>query len=161
MGVSVAFNYDTWVALFPEFSASGNGTMPVPPDRAQMFFDMATGFFRNDGRGPVCIAEVQSRLLNLLVAHIAKIMVGPQGQAGLVGRISDAAEGSVHVAVEMPATMSAASAWFTQTQYGLMFWQLSAPYRMALYIPNDRDPVAAGTGFPGWAGFLGGQSWTP
>lgn len=160
MGVSVAFSYSAWVALFPEFASPG-GTTPVTSDQAQLYFGLATGFFRNDGGGPVRSAEVQTRLLNLLVAHIAKIMVGPQGQAGLVGRISDASEGSVHVGVEMPSNMSAASAWFTQTQYGLMFWQLSAVYRTGFYLPNDRNPAQAGTGFGGWPGYLGGQSWTP
>ena len=74
--------------------------------------------------------------LNLLVAHIATLLGhGPQGAArgGMVGRIASAGQGSVNVSMDMPATPDAA--WFMQTQFGAMYWTLTAPERTALYFP--------------------------
>ena len=159
MGVQVAFNYPAWVALFPEFASPG-GLTPVTEAQADNYFTMATSVHRNDGGGPVCDPAVQLMLLNYLTAHFAKLLAAPAGStaaAGLVGRISDAAEGSVHVAVELPANMPTSSAFFTQSTYGFVYWTASAPYRTMRYVANPRNPVNAGAGYAG--GYSGGSGW--
>lgn len=123
------------------------------PDMGQMFFDIATLFLDNtDGGSPIMIpgfGVVGSRctgspvrdiakrqlLLSLLVAHIATLHapVGGAAPSGLVGRISSAGEGSVNVSVDYPQTPGAE--WFTQTQWGAMFWQATAVYRLGRYYP--------------------------
>ena len=75
-------------------------------------------------------------LLNMLVAHIAKLN-GPNN-GGLVGRISNASEGSVSVAVDFNSPDTAA--WLNQTQYGAQFYASTASLRTMHYIPG-RQPV--------------------
>ena len=157
MGVIVAFDFAVWQAQFSEFAAM---TQP----QAQSYWNMATTIHRNDGGGPVSNAAIQTNLLNFLTAHIAKMFwVNPSGGAvttNLVGRISSAAEGSVNVQTELPATMPTSSAWFTMTQYGFLYWTASAPYRTARYIPNNQNPVNAGTFGSGNWGYGGdGSGW--
>lgn len=141
MGVSVAFDYAAWVATYPEF-----GYIAEP--QAAAYFDIATIYLRNDGTGPVQSAAIQSRLLNMLTAHIAKLSAPPPGGTqpdGTVGRISDATEGSVSVSTEFPMTEE--SAWFQQTQYGASYWQATTAYRRGMYIPGPKrvmNPPFAG-----------------
>jgi hypothetical protein len=157
MGVQVAFNYANWVALFPVFSPSGG--LPVSEQNANVYFQLACMIHANDGSGPVNSPGIQINLLNLLTAHFAQLMTTPAGAAQvtpLVGRISQAAEGSVSVTTELPTNMPMASGFFTQTQYGYMYWTASAPFRRFIYAPNNRNPVNAGLGFNG-GGYLGGD----
>jgi hypothetical protein len=78
-------------------------------------------------------------LLNMLTAHIAMMNSGitassvPNGGSSqLVGRISDATQGSVSVSADMgtagPAGGSAP--WYQQTKYGAAYWQATAGYRL-------------------------------
>ena len=139
MGVTVAFNYAQWIARYSEFTAV---TEPV----AQDYFNEATAYHRNDGGGPVPTAALQSTLLNMLTAHIAQLYLtaNNQAQSQLVGRISNATEGSVSVQVEMPANMPAVSAWFQQTKYGLSYWQATNGFRTARYRPMPYVVVGRG-----------------
>ena len=126
MGVMVTFDYATWIALFPEFTAT------VPEPLAQAYFDSATIYWRNDGTSPARTQAIQLNLLNWLTAHIAALFsadVNGNPSANLVGRVSSASEGSVSVSVEFPTTN--ANAWFLQTKYGAFFWQMTAGYRTA------------------------------
>lgn len=128
MGVTVAPNYSAWQALFPEFAN-------VSLDQYAMYFDMATQFCRNDGCGPVSKVEVQTRLLNLMTAHWAQLLAGNSTSGGaspLVGRISNASEGSVSVATENNYPPGTAQ-WFQQTKYGSAFWAGTSQYRSARY----------------------------
>lgn len=121
-------NYAAWSTLFPEFSN-------VSAPQYAMYFDLATQYCRNDGCGPVSTVAIQTRLLNLMTAHIAFIFAGDSrsdGASGLVGRINSATEGSVSVGAEMPGA-NANSAWYLQTKYGAAFWQATAVYRTARY----------------------------
>ena len=146
MGVVVTFDFASWALRFPEFAS-------LDPALAQLYFNEATAYHRNDGGGPVPTAALQTTYLNLLTAHIAKMNATIAGIApsGLVGRMSDAQEGSVRVAVEMPATMSAAAAWFTQTTYGFAYWEQTKGYRTARY--RARPQFVVGSRWPmvgGW-----------
>lgn len=83
---------------------------------------------------------LQSTLLNLLAAHIAQLLAPPANggvPSGIVGRINTATEGSVSVGADLPG-ITASSAWFAQTTYGLMFWQATAPWRTFRYVPGPQ-----------------------
>lgn len=137
MGAVATFDYPTWAARYPEFSA-------VSSALAQAYFGEATLYLANDGTGPVQDAGQQLALLNMLTAHIAALNAGTNGQPAspLVGRIAHASEGSVSVSTEMPA-MPGSAAWFMQTKYGLSYWQATAQYRTMRYVPG-RQPFAQG-----------------
>lgn len=147
MGVTVTFDYSAWALAFPEFSN-------VTQTQATMFWNEATIYCRNDGGGPVSNATTQSFLLNLLTAHIAFLRVGTAANPAspLVGRISQAAEGTVSVSTELP-TLPGAAAWYSQTQYGLSYWTAIAPYRTMRYLPNR------GRFGPGYGSLYGGSSY--
>src|SRR5712691_5301202 len=135
MGVTVAFNYAQWIARYPEFAASVN------TDLATAYFNEATIYHANDGSGPVTTAAIQSTLLNMLTAHIAQRYAAQGGQVAspLVGRISNASEGSVSVQTEYADATPGTMAWYVQTKYGADYWQASAPYRTMRYrAPQPR-----------------------
>lgn len=156
MGVIVTFDYPTWVQLFPNFAY-------ITQPQAQLYFGIATQLHRNDGGGPVTDNQTQSNLLNLLTAHIAQLFApAPNGTTGrdasIVGRITNASEGSVSVATEMPMPTNPSSAWFLQTQYGALYWTASAPFRTMRYIPgrpkpNNPWPIYGTMWGSGWGGF--------
>lgn len=132
MGVKIDFSVTNFKAAYPQFATLSDtqivqGALPV-----------AELYCRNDGGGPVSTAETQTTLLNLMVAHICQLMYGANGQqpAGIVGRISDASEGSVSVSAEFPMTPT--NAWFMQTPFGAAFWQATAAYRTMRYVPGPR-----------------------
>lgn len=132
MGVQVTFNYATWAQAFPQFSSLSedqvvNGALPL-----------AELYCRNDGGGPVSSSAVQTNLLNLMVAHICQLLYGVNGQgpSGIVGRITDATEGSVSVSADFPSTPS--NAWFLQTPFGAAFWQATAVYRTMRFMPGPQ-----------------------
>jgi len=127
MGVVVQFDYNAWIARYPEFST-------VPSNTATMYFNEATLYVRNDGGGPVADSNTQLTLLNMVTAHIACMNFGVGGQAPspLVGRVSTASEGSVSIGVTadyQPGTPQ----WFVSTKYGAAYWAASAQYRTMRY----------------------------
>lgn len=156
MGVIVAFNYTTWVQLFPQFAY-------VPQPVVTEFFNLATSFHRNDGGGPVSSSQMQTSCLNLVLAHLLQLF-GPKadgtGQpnrdANVVGRITNASEGSVSVATELAAGQNQNASFWTQTQYGEAYWALTAPFRTMRYILAPPKPVNPwpifGSGPGGWWG---------
>lgn len=142
-GAVVSFNYEAWIALYPEFKC-------VTQPQAQQYFAVATIYHRNDGYGPVTKPEVQAQLLNMMTAHIAKLFGGAGGiPSGLVGRIAHASEGSVSVEADM-GPVTANQAWFLQTPYGAMYWQATAAYRTFRYRPDPRALAYLGVPFTGW-----------
>lgn len=143
MGVVVTFNYTNWAALFPQFSNLIQDQVTGP------ILTLAEQYNRNDGGGPVNDPCVATQLLNLMVAHVAQLLFGSTTQplSPLVGRISDASEGSVSLGTEFPTTPS--NAWFLQTQFGAAWWQLSLPFRLGRYIPKI-TPQRQVVGGPWW-----------
>jgi hypothetical protein len=129
MGI-VAFDLDGFRARYSEFSSVANDTLSA-------YFSEATIYLDNTDCSPVADLGIRSRLLNMLTAHIGALNSGINGQAasGLVGRISQATEGSVSVSAEM-ASPSGSSAWFMQTRYGAAYWQATAAYRTFHYLPG-------------------------
>lgn len=134
MAVAV-FDYDLWAARYPELAPSVSRAM------AAALFDEAGAYLDNTDVSIVADPVKRLRLLNMLVSHLAVLNVAVNGQApsGLVGRITNASEGSVSVATDI-GTMTNASAWFMQTRYGMSFWQATASLRTMRYIPG-RQPV--------------------
>jgi hypothetical protein len=135
MGVAVTITYASWVQIFPQFSVT------VPKAIFDGFlWPTAQQFCRNDGCGQVNNTVTQTTLLQLMLAHLAQLFFGSSGTAGsqpqspLVGRITDASEGSVSVSTEMQGTVN--SAWFYQTSFGAAFWQLALPFRLGRYFPK-------------------------
>lgn len=142
MGVIVAFDYAKWAARYPEFSAVNQAT-------AEEYFAEATMYHANDGGGPVCNSILQLTLLNMLTAHIAARYSAPGGGAqaanSLVGRISNATEGSVSVGTQNeygPGTVQ----WFQQTKYGSDYWNATKQFRTMRYRPRP----GTSANYPGW-----------
>jgi hypothetical protein len=129
---SVAFDSASFLARYPEFNTLGTPLL-------QAYFDEATIYLNNTDTSPVIDLGIRSVLLNMLTAHVAAINSGVGGQPAsqLVGRISQASEGSVSVSADMgPVTGS--SAWYLQTKYGAAYWQATANYRSFRYVPGKR-----------------------
>ena len=142
MGVIIQFNFQQWQSMFsPHFDK-------VEPGIAQNYFEMATQYCRNDGGGPIgatswgwnsavfaqSAIQTQTNILYLLTAHIARLLSDRGGEANIVGRITNASEGSVSVGAENQYPPGTAQ-WFQQTQYGAMAWQAMLPYRTMRYKP--------------------------
>lgn len=148
MGAVVAFDYAAWLILFPEFSSTG--TIPVSGPQANNYFAQATMLQVNDGSGPVSSSTQQLSMLNWLTAHIAKLFATPagaSGPSGLVGRISQAAEGTVNVTSEWAAQVSDNEAFYITTNYGAFYWQMRKAFLTARYVrPRHRGGVVRGYG---------------
>lgn len=137
-------------AAFPQFAS-------VPDGDLTTYFALATMVVDNTCASRISDATQRERLLNLLVAHIATLQpVSPNGGAGagssMVGRIASATEGSVSASAEYAAEVSQSMAWFIQTQYGAMFWQLTSPARSFMYVAPSRPCGPAGA-YPGRRGY--------
>jgi hypothetical protein len=141
MGVHVEFDYDAWVALFPEFSE-------VSAAQASSYFALATIYHRNDGIGPVEDATAQAMYLNLMTAHIAQVFQTENGQSvsEMVGRITSATQGSVTLSTDGTG-FERVDPWLAQTKYWLSYWYAMKPYWTFRYIPGPRrffGPVYGG-----------------
>ena len=132
-GGIVVFDYTAWATRYPVLAQA------VAQDQAQAFFDQACLYLANTPAGPVRDLARRAVLLGLLVAHIATLEL-PQaqgGQAGLVGRVASATQGSVTVSTAY-ATLAERAAWFAQTAYGAAFWAATRGLRQARYVPDAR-----------------------
>jgi hypothetical protein len=126
---SVAFDPTAFKARYPEFVTVSNDTLTA-------YFTEATLYLDNTDASPITNLVFRELLLNMIVAHLAQIYSGSNGQAPsqLVGRISQASEGSVSVTTDaMPVAGSAA--WFNQTKYGAQYWAATLPLRRFRYVP--------------------------
>lgn len=134
------FDYAKFVAAYPEFSGCS-------PEQLQNYFDMSDSFFSNDPGNPAFGTGVDrmTRLAYMVTAHIAWLMaprdaLGKPSSSGkttgAVGQITSASEGSVSASMAEVAKGSDLAAWFAQTPYGFMFWQATAQFRQARYLPN-------------------------
>jgi hypothetical protein len=159
----VTFDFDTFTTLFPAFACLSEA-------QGTAYFNMATLYCPNVPQNPFNCTGVLAQLLYLLTAHVAWLLSpkdasgnpsvgGSSNSAGLVGRISNASEGSVTVATEFDALAGGPSEqFFAQTQYGVMFWQATASIRTARYVA--RPTIVPGVVYPSapWLpfGFWGG-----
>lgn len=141
----VVFDPSLFKTAYPEF-----GTVADPAlDRN---FALATLQLTSTCASRVKDANQREALLGLLTAHITALANGVNGQPpqGIVGRISQAAEGSVSVSADMDgATFNAA--YYLQTKYGAQYWQATAKYRQMVYSPGPQG-CCDGPGSPYWYG---------
>lgn len=136
MNSVVVFDYSAWAARYPELSAS------VAEPLAQQYFNEAQLYCDNTPCSIVRDLCMRATLLNMVTAHIAALNAPLNGQASstLVGRISNATEGSVSVGTQMDMPPGSAQ-WFNQTKYGAAFWQATAQFRAMRYVPGPVPPV--------------------
>jgi Protein of unknown function (DUF4054) len=147
----VVFDPAAFKLLYVQFATVADPTLTL-------YFDLATMILANTCGSIVSDATQRERLLNLLVAHIAALQpVSPAGGAGsggtLVGRVASASEGTVSVTAEYASQVSASMAWFIQTQYGALFWQLTSSIRSFRYVApcyGSQGPVGAFAGRRGY-----------
>ncbi len=140
------FSYPSFIQTYPQFRSLNSATL-------ELFYRQAGYYWRNDGTGPCVTDAFQADVLNLLTAHIAQLF-GPlfacttdgTPASGLVGRISSASEGSVSVSAEFPSSPN--GAWFLQTPYGAMYWQMTAAFRTMRYVPGHPRNFEPVRGFP-------------
>jgi hypothetical protein len=125
----VVFSPATFTQRYPEFNT-------VDPILLGLYFNEACLYLNNTDGSPVTDIALRAVMLNMITAHIACLNSVVNGVVAnpLVGRISSASEGSVHVTVE-DGKPSSYPAWFKQTQYGSSYWQISNQYRRMRYIP--------------------------
>lgn len=129
MGVAVTFDYNTWRTRYPEFA---NVSEPL----ATLYFNEAALYHKNDGSGPVQESNTQLMLMNMVTAHVAKLNAPRRDGAeapDIVGRITDASEGSVSASADYGDTIGQQQAFFLQTKYGAAYWAATRAYRMARY----------------------------
>ena len=136
-GGIVDFDYSTWALRYPELASW------VSQPLAQSYFYEATLYCDNTPCSPIFDVNQRAMLLNMVTAHIAGLNAPLNGQASspLVGRISNATEGSVSVQTENlypPGTVQ----WWQQTKYGAAFWAATAAFRTMRYFPgNSAQPA--------------------
>lgn len=133
----VAFDIEAFRARYPEFSTVSDPTLTA-------YFSEAGLYLSNTDSSPVTDTAIRSTLLNMLTAHISALNSGVNGQApsGIVGRISQASEGSVSASADM-GPPSGSAAWFLQTKYGAAYWQASAAFRTFRYITGSSRAACA------------------
>lgn len=134
MSGGVAFDYATWAQRFPLLAAQVNAT------QAAAYYAQATLVLSPRARTAQDMAR-RAVLLNLLVAHIAQLEVQVAQGNTLVGRVSDATQGSITVRTQMEG-QGASAAWFNQTPYGAQFWAMSRRLRLARYVPGRPQRAA-------------------
>ncbi len=123
----VVFDPTAFKARYPEFAAVANAGL-------QACFNEAGLYLSNANNSPVRDVIRRAVLLNMLTAHVAYIggLLSTDGMPRPVGRLSQAAEGSVSASFENLTPGSAA--WFQQSQYGSAFWQATTSLRGFRYI---------------------------
>ena len=129
----VVFSYSDWALRYAELAAS------VIQPLAQLYFNEAGLYLNNTDGSIVSNVTERAALLNMLTAHIAALNAGLNGQppVPLVGRITNASEGSVSVATQNDYPPGSPQ-WYQQTKYGAAFWAATGKYRSMQYVPGPR-----------------------
>jgi hypothetical protein len=128
----VIFNVTNFLARYPEFVPLNTAA----PAILQEYFDESTLYLDNSCNSRVQQIEQRTPLLNMLTAHIAAMNGGVNGTqpSQLVGRISDATEGSVSVSADMGNNVTLNVAWYLQTKYGAAYWAATVRWRTAQVV---------------------------
>ena len=144
---AVVFSYAAFTARYPEFAS-------LPPPTAQAYFNEVSSTYPGDQVvRRVSNATESAALLNMLVAHTAALNFGVNEAppSGVVGRVSNASEGSVSAGLDMGPVTDATQAALYQTPYGVAFWAATARLRTARYIPGpDAGRGLFGRRYGGW-----------
>ena len=140
--------------MFNEFS-------PLTAAQGQGYFNNATLICANSCSNPIYGDGNLAALLYWLTSHFAwlncpKDAIGNPAATGaiasqLVGRISDANEGSVSVSTEWRGDTSDIEAFLAQSRYGITYWSMTAQYRTSRYLARPTIVVNGwGFGNRGW-----------
>lgn len=125
----VVFDIDTFRGFYPEFSNVADAALPFIFQQAEFYLD-------NTEYSLVVDPAKRELLLYMLMSHICYIRYGNNkgaGGTGIVGRISSASEGSVSVGASLDGG-EFIGAWYTQSPYGIDYWQATKVYRMGRYF---------------------------
>lgn len=130
MAIAV-FNSTLFLTRYPEFAAVSTVGLTA-------LFSEAGLYLSNTDSSPVQDITRRGILLNMLTAHIAFLsgLLTADGQPKPVGRVSQAAEGTVSASFEGVPPTPGTGAWFMQSQYGAAFWQATTGLRGMRYIPR-------------------------
>ena len=140
----VEFSPAAFVAAYPMFSTVQEVVLTSNFTQACLMLD-------NSCCSVVRDAPTRMVLLNLIVAHITALTSGVSGQppSGLVGRVSNAQQGSVSVQAEYSSTVTNSQAYWVQTPWGAQFWAATARFRAATYF-SPREDSAYGAAWGAW-----------
>ncbi|WP_227242409.1 DUF4054 domain-containing protein [Paraburkholderia caribensis] len=126
----VEFDPAAFIVQFPAFAS-------VPADTLTSYFNMAVMYLNNSPCSVVQDLTIRAQLLNLITAHIAFLLgrasAGDGSNAAAVGQIASAGEGTVNAS--FVAVQAQNAAFWAQSEYGFMFWQMALPYRTFRYFP--------------------------
>lgn len=120
----VVFDPAEFRLLYPSIAATD--------EQLEMYFAMAETFLDNTECSIVKDLDARKTMLYLLVAHIALLSQQAENGNPVVGRISNATEGTVSVGLDY-GTMGNNERWYLQTPWGAMYWQMSKKYRSMVY----------------------------
>jgi hypothetical protein len=136
----VQFSATEFLGLYPQFNLQ-------TPALAQNFV-LAQTQLDNTCGSRVQDANLRLTLLYLLTAHITQLLngVGSQPATGIVGRVSDATEGSVEVQADYE-TFGPSQDYYMQTPFGVTYWQATAAWRTMVYTPGGCEITQTG---PNW-----------
>lgn len=152
MAVAV-FDWTQFQGLFPELVAGGV-TEPI----ATAVFATAGYLLDNTDCSPVTDIAARTVYLDYVTAHLLSIGGYPlpaggtvPSPSGLVGRITGATEGTVSVQSAWGASVSDSEAFWLQSQYGAIFWQMTRWLRTMRYVPAPPRNFGPAYGrFPGY-----------
>lgn len=120
----VVFDPAEFKLLYPSITATD--------EQLEMYFAMAETFLDNTECSIVKDLDARKTMLYLLVAHIALLSQQAENGNPVVGRISNATEGTVSIGLDY-GTMGNNERWYLQTPWGAMYWQLTKKYRSMVY----------------------------
>lgn len=125
------FNPTLFKVRYPQFANVLDGTLGA-------YFLEAGLYLNNTDCSRVRDVTKRLLLLNMLVAHISELNgdLSADGQAKPVGRVSQAAEGSVSASLEYSPPVAGSAPWFNQTQFGAAFWAATPFLRSMKYSPR-------------------------
>lgn len=112
----VEFNENDFIETFPEFEA-------VKTETLKSLFGYAVLFLDNTYFSVVKNMTERKKLLALVVAHLLELQIRGGGS---VGAVASATQGKVSTSFALPTDQN----YYSQTQYGYLFWQLTLKYRM-------------------------------
>jgi hypothetical protein len=123
---AVIFDPILFKSRYPVFQGISNNLL-------ENNFGIAALLLDNSAYSRVKSPEERRTLLYLMTAHYTQLnnMTGTGGQ---IGNVASASQGSTSVSFSLPRDMN----WFTQTQWGYLFWQLTAKYRLGGFYVKYR-----------------------
>lgn len=142
----VVFDPAVFKVAFPEFA-------DVPDQRLTVLFTLAGTLLDNTDASPVVDVQQRAAMFDLIIAHLLTLFgttvagAAGSGPSGVVGRLASATEGTVSSSFEMNVPQNAGAAWWNQTQYGAMYWMLTAPFRSMRYFPAGRSGIGQSVDF--------------